>query len=160
MHTLSSTENLLDVTKPRPWKLSGRFFSCLFLHISLADRAEILRSAGFTAQGKETAIAQWKQKLSLLYRIFFQKLNSFYLPLVSRAGFFCCFHWKIGTWNERWQNMLPKSITVSLLELADNSWQVIYIALLLILPFISSVVNLLEVFLIRVVFANHMVYFY
>lgn len=56
--------------------------------------------------------------------------------------------------------MLPRSITVSLLELADNSWQVIYIVLLLILPFISSVVNLLEVFLIRVVFANHTVYFY
>lgn len=56
--------------------------------------------------------------------------------------------------------MLPRSITVSYLELVDNSWQVIYIALLLILPFISSVVNLLEVLLIRVVFANHMVYLY
>lgn len=56
--------------------------------------------------------------------------------------------------------MLPRSITVSLLELADNSCQVIYIALLLILPFISSVVNLLEVFVIRIVFANHMAYFY
>lgn len=56
--------------------------------------------------------------------------------------------------------MLPGSITVSLPELADNSWQVIYIALLLFLLFISSVVNLLEVCLIRVVFADHMVYFY
>lgn len=32
--------------------------------------------------------------------------------------------------------MLPGSIIVSLLELADNSWLVIYIALLLILSFI------------------------
>jgi len=61
VHTLSSAENVLDISKPRPWKLSVRFFSCLSLHISLADRAEILRSAGFTAQSKR-AIAHGNTK--------------------------------------------------------------------------------------------------
>ena len=120
-----------------------------------------LRSAGFKVQGKERAIADGDTKnisdaQNTLLAV------KFLLPFSSEQSriFPADFTEKIRIWNERWQNVLPRSITVSFLKLADNSWQVIYIPLLLTLPFISSVVNLLEVFLIRVVFANHMVYFY
>lgn len=125
------------------------------------EHTKILRNAGFRVQGMERAIAHGDTKAISDAQNNILEVK-FLIPFPSEQSriFATDFTGKIEIWNERWQNMLPRSITVSLLELPDNSWQVIYIALLLILPFISSVVNLLEVFLIRAVFANHMAYFY
>lgn len=128
---------------------------------SIRDHTKILKCSEFSVQGKGSAIAQGHTKSHLWHKKHPAVIYVLCASLVNRAGFLLLISLeKIGIWNERWHNVLPRSITVSCLELVDNSWQVIYIALLLILPFISSVVNLLEVLLIRVVFANHMVYLY
>lgn len=123
---------------------------------SIRDHTKILKSSEFWVQGKGSAI----DTKSLTQKPPCYNVCLVCFPSEQSRIFAPDFTGKIGIWNERWHNVLPRSITVSCLELVDNSWQVIYIALLLILPFISSVVNLLEVLLIRVVFANHMVYLY
>lgn len=141
-----------------PTPMKGLLCSLLFKPESgsIRDHTKILQSSEFWVQGKGSAI----DTKSLTQKPPCYNVCLVCFPSEQSRIFAPDFTGKIGIWNERWHNVLPRSITVSCLELVDNSWQVIYIALLLILPFISSVVNLLEVLLIRVVFANHMVYLY
>lgn len=143
---------------PHPWWNSCCAPSCSEPESgSMRDPTKILE---FRILGSRQGEYNWHKEPSLTQKIPCYNLCLVCFPSEQSRIFAPDFTGKIGICNERWHNVLPRSITVSCLELVDNSWQVIYIALLLILPFISSVVNLLEVLLIRVVFANHMVYLY